>query len=84
MGSRFTGLFMRLSQTPEDGAMGLLSGMVLPEAQSGQFYGPGSGAMALRGKAEPFALESYYDNHETRQLLWTKSEEAIGASFDLS
>ncbi|MFT7647870.1 MAG: NAD(P)-dependent dehydrogenase (short-subunit alcohol dehydrogenase family) [Candidatus Poriferisodalaceae bacterium] len=81
MGSRFTGMFMRFSQTPEDGAMGLLSCMCLTEAESGQFYGPGSGAFAIKGKAEPFALESFYDNAETRDLLWRKSEEAIGSKF---
>ena len=83
MGSRFTGLFMRLGQSPEDGAMGILSCMCLPEAKSGQFYGPGSGMMARRGRAVPFDLESFYDNPETRELLWSKSEEAIGESFDI-
>lgn len=83
MGSFFTGQFMRFSQSPEDGAMGILSCMCLPEAQSGQFYGPGSSSMAFRGKAEPFPLEDFYDNAETRDLLWAKSEEAIGASFNI-
>jgi NAD(P)-dependent dehydrogenase (short-subunit alcohol dehydrogenase family) len=83
MGSMFTNLFMRFSQTPEDGAMGLLSCMCLADAASGQFYGPGSGAMSMRGKAEPFDLESYYDNTATRELLWNKSEEATGGSFDI-
>lgn len=84
MGSLFTGVMMRFSQSQEDGAMGLISCMCLTDAQSGQFYGPGSGATAMRGKAEPFALESYYDNDATRELLWSKSEEAIGATFHLS
>jgi NAD(P)-dependent dehydrogenase (short-subunit alcohol dehydrogenase family) len=83
MGSAFTGLFMRFSQSPEDGAMGIVSCMCLPDATSGQFYGPGSGTAAFRGKAEPFALESFYDNAETRDLLWSKSEEAIGGTFDI-
>jgi hypothetical protein len=83
MGDRFTRIFQRFSQTAEDGAMGILSGMCLPEATSGQFYGPGSGITAIKGKAEPFALESFYDNPETRELLWSKSEEAIGKSFEL-
>jgi NAD(P)-dependent dehydrogenase (short-subunit alcohol dehydrogenase family) len=83
MGSAFTGFFMRLSQSPEDGAMGILSCMCLPGATSGQFYGPGSGSNAFRGKAEPFALESFYDNAETRGLLWSKSEDAIGGEFSL-
>ena len=83
MGGLFTGFFMRLSQTPEDGAMGILSCMCLPNATSGQFYGPGSGSTAMKGKAEPFALESFYDNAETRDLLWSKSEEAVGGTFDI-
>ncbi|MGI9610156.1 MAG: SDR family NAD(P)-dependent oxidoreductase [Acidimicrobiia bacterium] len=83
MGDVFTKIFMRFSQTAEDGAMGILSCMCLPGATSGQFYGPGSGMTAMKGKAEPFDLEPFYDNPETRELLWTKSEEAIGKTFDL-
>lgn len=83
MGATFTGFFMRFAQTPEEGAMGILSCMCLPNATSGQFYGPGSGRMAMKGKAEPFALESFYDNAETRDLLWSKSEEATGGEFVL-
>lgn len=83
MGSLFTSVFMRLSQSMEDGAMGILSGMCLPDAESGTFYGPGSGPTAMKGRAEPFDLEPFYDNAETRDLLWTKSEEAIGTTFDL-
>ncbi len=67
----------RFAQSAEDGAMGILSCMCLPEAESGQFWGPGSGASAMRGPAEPFALESFYDNEATRELLWAKSEEAV-------
>lgn len=83
MGGSFTGFFMRLGQTPEDGAMGILSCMCLLDAKSGQFYGPGSGMLAPKGKAEPFDLESFYDNPETRELLWKKSEEAIGMEFTI-
>lgn len=83
MGSLFTNLMMRFSQSPEDGAMGLISCMALTDAKSGQFYGPGKGMSAYKGKAEPFDLEPFYDNAETRDLLWSKSEEAIGRSFDL-
>ena len=83
MGNSFTRLFMRFSQSPEDGAMGILSCLCLPNVTSGQFYGPGSGSNAMKGKAEPFALESFYDNAETRDLLWSKSEEATGGTFDI-
>ncbi len=67
----------RFAQSAEDGAMGILSCIGLPEAQSGQFWGPGSGTNALRGPAKPFALESFYDNEETRNLLWDKSVQAV-------
>jgi len=81
MSSRGTDLLGRLGQSAEDGAMGLISCMCLPNAKSGQFYGPGSGMTAMRGKAEPFDLESFYDNEVTRTLLWEKSEAATGGAF---
>jgi NAD(P)-dependent dehydrogenase (short-subunit alcohol dehydrogenase family) len=84
MGSFLTGALMKFSQSPEEGAMGILSCMCLPEAQSGQFYGPGSGSSAFKGEAKPFALEDFYNNPATRDLLWQKSEEAIGQSFTLA
>jgi len=74
----FTGLFMRMAQSPEDGAMGILTCICKPEAQSGSFYGPGSGNFAMRGPAQRFALEPFYDNPETRELLWSKSCDAVG------
>ena len=83
MGNLLTKISMRVSQAPEDGALGILSCMCLPGAKSGEFYGPGTGATALRGPAKPFALESFYDNEATRSLLWSKSEEATEGSFDL-
>ena len=78
MGHFMTRMLMRLGQSPEDGAMGILACMCVKDAQSGAFYGPGSGAFAMKGPARPFALESFYDNPETRALLWTKSSEAVG------
>lgn len=81
MGRGFTRWFMKMSQSMEDGAMGLISCMCLPDAQSGQFYGPGKAG--AKGPAVPFDLEPFYDNEPTRQLLWTKSEEAIGKTFTL-
>lgn len=85
MGAFVTNIFMGFAgQSMEDGAMGILACMCLPDAKSGTFYGPGSGMMASKGKAEPFALESFYDNEETRNLLWEKSCEAIGKDFVIS
>lgn len=81
MGKTMTGLFMRMSQSPEDGAMGILSAMCLEDAQSGQFYGPGAGMMAGKGKAIAFDLEPFYDNPETHHLIWEMSSEAVGTAF---
>ena len=81
MGTGFTNWFMGFAQSMEDGAMGIISCMCLTDAKSGQFYGPGKGIMAMKGKAEPFALEKFYDNDAVRDLLWQKSNEAIGKEF---
>jgi NAD(P)-dependent dehydrogenase (short-subunit alcohol dehydrogenase family) len=81
MGAMLTGMMMKMSQSTEDGAMGILSCMCLPDATSGQFYGPGKGLTSMKGPALPFALEGFYDNEPTRAMIWQKSEAAIGRSF---
>lgn len=83
MGSFFTGLLMGMGQSMEDGAMGILSCMCLENVKSGEFYGPGSSLMAIKGKAEPFALESFYNNESTRELIWKKSCEAVGKDYTI-
>tara|TARA_Y100001934_G_scaffold265552_1_gene343825 strand:+ start:1272 stop:2285 length:1014 start_codon:yes stop_codon:yes gene_type:complete len=72
-----------LSQSEEDGTLGLLSCAVLPEAQSGEFWGPGLGMTSSKGEAKAHALEDEYDNPETRTLLWDKSCAAIGEAFTI-
>ena len=69
------------SQSKEDGTLSLLNCAVLPSAQSGQFWGPGSSPISSKGKARPFALEKQYNNRETKEMLWNKSCEAIGKEF---
>jgi NAD(P)-dependent dehydrogenase (short-subunit alcohol dehydrogenase family) len=83
MDSTFNRLFMRMSQSAEDGAMGIISCMCKVDAKSGQFYGPGSSMMAARGLARPFKLEGFYDNEATRELLWERSCAAIGREFEI-
>ena len=61
--------------------MGIISAMCLEDAQSGQFYGPGVGMMAGKGKATAFDLEPFYDNPETHHLIWEMSSEAVGTTF---
>lgn len=71
-----------LRQRSDAGALGILSGMCLPEAESGQLWGPGLGMLAMKGPARPAPLESFYDNEPTRTLLWEKSVAAIGRAFE--
>ena len=72
-----------VSQSEEDGTLGILSCAVLPEAKSGEFWGPGSGMNAMKGEAKPFPLEKQYDNPEIHELIWSKSCEAIGKDFSI-
>ena len=78
-----TGLMMKFGQSPEDGAIGIIKGMADPQSKSGDFIGPGSGKTAMKGPVINFALEDFYNNPETRDLLWSKSNEAIGETFDI-
>ena len=81
MGNLLTGWLMKLGQSEEDGTMGILSCMCVTDAKSGEFHGPGKGGFALKGKVEVWPLEAFYDNAETRDLLWSKSNDAIGKDF---
>jgi protochlorophyllide reductase len=84
MGSWFSGLMMKSGQSMEDGAIGIIMCMADPQAMSGNFMGPGSGKMAAKGPVVTFALEDFYNNQTTRDLLWAKSCEAIGEAFEIS
>lgn len=46
-------------------------------------HGPPSGITPVRGRADSLALEAFCDKAETRKLLWTDSQAAIGAEFDI-
>ena len=76
-------LALVVSQSEEDGTLGILSAAVLPDAKSGEFYGPGMGLMASKGKARAYPLEKKYDNADVRALLWDKSCAAIGGDFEI-
>ncbi len=83
MAKILTRFMMKRSQSEEDGSIGILSCMCLPEVESGQFWGPGKGMMAMKGKVKPFNLEKSYNNTETKKLLWEKSCKAIGKEFTI-
>ena len=81
MGSYMTGKMMGGGQTMEDGAIGIIKCIADTDAMSGDFYGPGSGKMAMKGDVIKFGLEEFYNNKETKDLLWNKSSEAIEEDF---
>ena len=72
---------MKMGQSQQDGALGIIRCIADPEIASGQFVGPGMGMTALRGPALSYPLETFYDNPATRDTLWEKSCEAIGEKF---
>lgn len=77
------GFFMKLMtrvmvpfimQTAEDGAMGLITGMMVPDAQSGVLYGPKDNG--TKGKAIPVPPKPFETDRGSIDLLWRTSEEA--------
>ena len=81
MGAFMTGKMMSGGQTMEDGAIGIIKCIGDSDAMSGDFYGPGSGKMDMKGPVVKFGLEEFYDNRKTKDLLWEKSCDAIGEDF---
>ena len=57
---------------------GILSCAVLPSAKSGEFYGPGMGMMASKGKTLGLSIGIKYDNAATRTLIWEKVAQPLG------
>jgi len=66
-------------QTAEDGAMGIIKGMMDPAAESGVHYGPASTkGPAVVNEAKPYEL-----NPESMKMLWETSQTATGVVFNL-
>ncbi|MEE4281070.1 MAG: SDR family NAD(P)-dependent oxidoreductase [Pseudomonadales bacterium] len=63
-----------MMQTAEDGAMGLITGMFMPDAQSGVLYGPKDNG--TKGKAVPVPPKPFETDLGNIDLLWRTSEEA--------
>mmetsp|Transcript_7685 Transcript_7685/g.11617 ORF Transcript_7685/g.11617 Transcript_7685/m.11617 type:complete len:219 (-) Transcript_7685:52-708(-) len=75
MGTSFTHFFMNyLSQSAEDGTMGILKCMAGKDVESGDFYGP----EGLTGKADKLEPEDFLYDTESKATLWQLSEEAVG------
>lgn len=63
-----------MMQSPEDGSMGLITGMMVPDAQSGVLYGPKDNA--TKGKAVPVPAQPFETDPASIDMLWRTSEEA--------
>ena len=76
------GIASLVLQSPEDGACGIIRGMMDPTAESGTLYGPknnGWSGAAVPNEPTPVELDS-----AQHKLLWDRSEEAIGTKFTLA
>ena len=71
---------LSVNMSAEDGAQGALTCVLGADVKTGEFYGPGPGAMAMSGPARLLAEDVNADTN-ARELLWKVSEEAIGKSF---
>jgi NAD(P)-dependent dehydrogenase (short-subunit alcohol dehydrogenase family) len=64
-------------QTQDDGTMGLLKGMMDPDAQSGVLYGP----KGMKGLAIPNPPKPSETDPKAIDMLWKTSEEATGVEL---
>ncbi|MEL7119818.1 MAG: dehydrogenase, partial [Bacteroidota bacterium] len=68
--------FMKMAQTPEDGAAGIIRASMDPNAESGDFYGPsGQGWQGFPEKLEP---EDYLYSADNIKVNWEGCENAVG------
>lgn len=68
-----------MMQTAEDGTMGLLTGMMVPDAESGVLYGPKNSG--TKGKAVPNPPKPFENDRESIDMLWRTSELATGVKL---
>ena len=66
-------------QTAEDGAMGIIKGMMHPDAKSGVHYGPATS----KGPAVENEEKPYETDPEGMKMLWETSEAATGVKFEI-
>ena len=70
-----------MMQTAEDGAMGLIKGMMHPDAESGVLYGPKNSGS--KGWPVPNPPKHYETDPESIKMLWRTSEEATDVTFSI-
>ena len=64
-------------QAMEDGALGIIKCIFLPDVEAGDFFGPGPTGNSYKGDATKFTPEDACTSEANKTLLWTKSEKAI-------
>lgn len=69
-----------VSQSAEDGTMGILRCCCDPAAKSGDYYGPSG--MGLAGPADLMPVDERADE-AVKTMLWSESEKAIGMKFSM-
>lgn len=76
--------FAFIVQTPSDGAMGLLKGMmdVRANLEGGGMYGPENWG-GCAGYAVALPSKPYETDQKSKDMLWKMSEQAIGGTFDI-
>ena len=75
-------ILTRFFQSAEDGTMGLLTGMMAADAQSGVLYGPLANG-SISGPAVPNPPAKYENDPDNMKLLWETSEATTGVKFDV-
>lgn len=61
----------------EDGALGLIKCICLPDIESGDFYGPNTKGQQFKGDAVKIKPEEHCHSEVNKKLLWKASEEAV-------
>lgn len=78
----FNFVLVPMSQSAEDGTMGLLTGMMADDAKSGVLYGPMANG-SIAGPAVPNPPQPHEYDPESIKMLWKTSEETTGVMFDI-
>eukprot|EP00416_Gambierdiscus_australes_P022080 CAMPEP_0171064758 /NCGR_PEP_ID=MMETSP0766_2-20121228/6478_1 /TAXON_ID=439317 /ORGANISM="Gambierdiscus australes, Strain CAWD 149" /LENGTH=341 /DNA_ID=CAMNT_0011520823 /DNA_START=51 /DNA_END=1076 /DNA_ORIENTATION=+ len=74
---------MIVSQSAEDGAIGLTLCCCQPEVKSGEFYGPKGRGLSGMAVLLPAGPEEKLANEASRNMLWEESQLSTGATFTI-
>jgi len=80
--SMFAFFARMVSQSGNDGAMGLVKCMCANDVSNGDFYGP-NGLNKMAGRAVLIPHKKKEDDKSEKELLWRVSEEVLGEKFEL-